>query len=100
LSVHCADSIRRYIATLAQASRQHPDLSLGVSPRGALMLMLASRGRAMLLSRDYILPDDVRVMAGPVMSHRLLLKPEARLRKTSVGEILADILQSVPVPQA
>ncbi len=100
LSIYCAESIRRYIAMIAQASRQHPDLLLGVSPRGALMLLLAARGRALLQARDYILPDDVLEMASPVMSHRLLIRPEARLRKIALADILAGILQSVPVPQA
>jgi len=100
LTVYCAESIRRYIATIAQNSRQHPDLALGVSPRGALMLMLAARGRALLLGRNFILPDDVLTMASPVMSHRLLMKPEARLRQVTIGSILTEIIQSVPVPQA
>ncbi len=100
LQIYCADSIRFYIATLAQATRHHQDLTLGISPRGALMLMLAARGRALLLNRDYILPDDVLAMAFPVMSHRLLLKPEARLRKITVKDVLVEILQGVPVPQA
>lgn len=100
LTVYCAESIRRYIATIAQNSRLHPDLALGVSPRGALMLMLAARGRALLLGRNFILPDDVLAMASSVMSHRLLMKPEARLRQISIGSILTEIIQSVPVPQA
>jgi MoxR-like ATPase len=100
LLVYCAESIRRYIATLAQTTRLHPDLALGVSPRGALMLMLAARGRAMLLGRNFILPDDVLAMIVPVMSHRMLLKPEARLRKITISGILAEIIQAVPAPQS
>ena len=100
LKVYCAESIRRYIATVAQYTRQHPDLALGASPRGALMLMLAARGRALLMGRNFILPDDVLAMAAPVMGHRLLLKPEARLRQVTVGKILTDIIQAVPVPQS
>ncbi|HBP37364.1 MAG TPA: hypothetical protein DD640_01225 [Clostridiales bacterium] len=100
MTLFCAESIRRYIALLAQATRRHPDLILGVSPRGALMLLLAARGRALLQGRDFILPDDVLAMVNSVMSHRLLLKPETRLRKITITEILAEITQSVPVPQA
>jgi MoxR-like ATPase len=100
MTVYCAESIRRYIATIAQNSRLHPDLALGVSPRGALMLMLAARGRALLLGRNFILPDDVLAMASPVMSHRLLMKPEARLRQVTISTILNEIIKSVPVPQA
>jgi MoxR-like ATPase len=99
LRVHCAETIRHYIALLAQSTRQHPDLALGASPRGALMLLLAARGRALLACRDYILPDDVQAMAPFVLEHRLLLRPEARLRKKTISGILAEILGSVPVPQ-
>ena len=67
LKVYCAESIRRYIAIVAQNTRLHPDLALGASPRGALMLMLAARGRALLMGRNFILPDDVLAMAAPVM---------------------------------
>jgi MoxR-like ATPase len=100
LKVYCAESIRHYIARLALATRQHPDLALGLSPRGALMLMLAARGRALLLARDFILPDDVLVMAPMVINHRLLIKPEARLRRVTISAIVDELLQSVPVPQA
>jgi MoxR-like ATPase len=98
--VFCADAIRRYVALIAQTTRGHPDLALGLSPRGALMLLLASRGRAFISGRDYIRPDDVLSMTAPVIGHRMLIKPEARLRRTSMGDIISDILQSVPVPQA
>ncbi len=99
LKVFCSDAVRRYISLLAQASRQHPDLALGLSPRGALMLLLAARGRAMLHARDYILPDDVQVMAPYVVNHRLIIRPEAKLRKLTVNAILEGIIASVPVPQ-
>jgi MoxR-like ATPase len=97
--VFCADSIRRYIALLSQETRRHQDLALGLSPRGALMLLLASRGRAFMAGRDYILPDDVLAMASQVIGHRMLIKPEARLHKATIGGIISDILQCVPVPQ-
>jgi MoxR-like ATPase len=99
LSVYCAETIRHYVALLAQATRQHPDLALGASPRGALMLLLAARGRAILACRDYILPDDVQAMVPCVLEHRLLLRPEARLRKKTIGGVLAEILERVPIPQ-
>ncbi len=100
LKIYCSESIRRYIAMIAQSTRRHAELALGVSPRGALMLMLAARGRAVLLGRDFVLPDDVLAMAAPVMCHRLLLKPETRLRQVTVNSILDEIIKSVPVPQA
>lgn len=96
--VHCSDAVRRYIAMLAQATRQHSDLALGASPRGALMLLLAARGRALFESRDYVIPDDVRAMSAPVLLHRLLQSPESRLRNHSTEQILGSLLQVVPVP--
>lgn len=100
LKVFCADSIRKYIATIAQMTRCHPSMALGVSPRGALMLMLAARSRALLLGRNFILPDDVQVMAPAVLSHRMLIRPEARLRQVTIADILSEIIQAVPAPQA
>jgi MoxR-like ATPase len=98
-TVHCAESIRRYIALLAHATRVHSDLALGVSPRGALMLMLAARAHALLARRMFITPDDILAMIVPVFSHRLLLKPEGRLRSLTIEQILADIVNSVAVPE-
>lgn len=97
-NIHCSDAVRRYVAMLAQATRQHSDLALGASPRGALMLLLAARGKALLSGRDYVIPDDIRDMSDPVLVHRLLQNPESRLRRHSVRQILNSLLQVVPVP--
>lgn len=99
-NLYCAEAIRRYVALIARATREHPDLLLGVSPRGALMLMLAARGRALLLNRGYVLPDDVQVMLSPVLGHRLILRPEARLNQVTIPAILEGILRQIPVPEA
>ncbi len=99
-NLYCAEAIRRYVAMIAKATREHPDLLLGASPRGALMLILAARGRALLLDRDYVLPEDVQAMALPVMGHRLLLQPEARLRQATIPDILNGILQQIVIPEA
>lgn len=96
--VHCSDAVRRYVAMIAQATRQHPDLTLGASPRASLMLLLAAKGKALLSVRDYVTPDDVREMAGPVLVHRLLQNPESRLRGHKAQHILQNLLQIVPVP--
>jgi len=96
----CAEAIRRYVALLARATREHKDLLLGTSPRGALMLLIAARARALLQNRDYVLPEDVQQMLLPVLGHRLLLKPEAKLHQVSVPDILAGLLRQVPVPEA
>ena len=97
--VHCSEPIRRYIAFLAHATRNQPDLALGVSPRGALMLMLAARGHALISGRTYITPDDVLAEISAVFTHRLLLKPEGRLKSRTVDDILSEIVQTVPVPE-
>ena len=97
--LYCAEAIRRYVALLARATREHRDVLLGASPRGALMLLIAARAHALLQNRAYVLPDDVQYMLGPVMGHRLLLKPEARMHQASVPEILTGLLGQVPVPE-
>ncbi len=98
LDVYCSEAVKRYVAMLAHASRVHPDIALGASPRGSLMLLLAARSRALLLGRAYCLPDDVTAMLRPVLTHRLLLKPESRLRRRAVSDVLDEIWRSVPVP--
>ena len=97
---YCAEAIRRYVALLARATREHKELLLGTSPRGALMLLIAARSHALLQKRDYVLPEDVQQMLHPVLGHRLLLKPEAKLHQVSIPDILAGLLRQVPVPEA
>ncbi|NLO36689.1 MAG: MoxR family ATPase [Clostridiaceae bacterium] len=98
--LYCAEAIRRYVALLARATREHKELLLGTSPRGALMLLIAARSHALLQKRDYVLPEDVQQMLHPVLGHRLLLKPEAKLHQVSIPDILAGLLRQVPVPEA
>ena len=97
-SVYCSREVRSYVAQIAACTRNHPSLLLGVSPRGAIALIRAAQGCAVLAGRDYILPDDVKRMALPVLSHRLILTPEARMKGHSAQQILLSLLSSVPVP--
>ena len=97
-SVYCSREVRSYVAQIAACTRNHPSLLLGVSPRGAIALIRASQACAVLAGRDYILPDDVKRMALPVLSHRLILTPEARMKGHSAQQILLSLLSSVPVP--
>jgi MoxR-like ATPase len=97
-AVHVAPSLKGYIVDLAAASRRHPSLALGVSPRAALGLLRASRARAASLGREYVVPDDLKLLAGPVLEHRLALTPEAQMRGVGRQEVLAEVLGSVPVP--
>jgi MoxR-like ATPase len=96
--IKVADAIKEYIAEMVAYTREHNDLTLGVSPRGALALMKASQACALLEGRDYVIPDDVQKMVSPVLSHRLILKPEARLKEMTAERILKSILNSIYVP--
>ncbi len=99
-TIYCSREVRAYVAQLAAQTRRHPALSLGVSPRGAIALIRAAQGCAVLAGRDYILPDDVKHMALPVLAHRLILTPEARMKGQSAQQILLGIMSGVPVPGA
>lgn len=97
--VHCADSIKYYITLLTTGTRQHPDVQLGASPRASRMLMQAAKGRALLHGRDFVRPDDVQALARPVLSHRLSLKPESRLKCSTPELIIQSVLERTPVPE-
>jgi MoxR-like ATPase len=96
--IHIDPSLKEYLVSLVWATREHPMLSLGASPRASLGLLRTGQARAALQGRDYVLPDDIKAMAPPVLCHRLFLKPEAMARQTDAGEIVAEVLDEVPVP--
>ena len=96
--VHVEDSIYRYIATLSEATRSHEMLRLGVSPRGSLALISASKAVAVVRGRDYVIPDDIAVVVHEVFAHRLMLASCARMAGLSAEDILDEILDAVPVP--
>ncbi|MFV1969402.1 MAG: AAA family ATPase [Acidimicrobiia bacterium] len=96
--VHVADVLRSYLIDLAEATRTHPDMLLGASPRATLFLQRAARAIAAADGRDYASPDDVKTILTPVLNHRLILRPEAQMRGTTVDEVLTQIAGSVPVP--
>ena len=98
--VHANEAIERYIVNLTAATRQHPQVQVGASPRGALALYQLARARAMVDERDFVLPDDVKTMAGAALAHRLLLKPELWVRGVQAEQIVQDILDRTPVPKA
>ena len=93
-----APSIKRYLVQIANATRDHPSLVLGMSTRATLALQRASRVRAASQGRDYVLPDDVKQLAIPVLAHRLLLNPQARARGTPPAQIVDEVMSSVPAP--
>ncbi|HUF37782.1 MAG TPA: MoxR family ATPase [Anaerolineales bacterium] len=97
-TVYTADSVKNYIVTIVNQTRAHPEVYLGASPRGSLALYRACQARAAMDDRDYVLPDDVKALTVPALSHRVILSPAARLRDVTAADILTEILGSVPVP--
>ena len=96
--VYVDDLIKEYIVALANATRKHPDIYLGVSPRGSLALFKAGRARAAVESRDFVIPDDIKVLADSTLAHRLIISPSARIKNVDPRTVLGEILDSVPVP--
>jgi MoxR-like ATPase len=90
-------TLQDYIVGLAEATRDHPDLALGVSPRGTLALLKAAQAFAAIRGRDYVVPEDVKTLVPLTLSHRLILKPEAELRGRTARTILEDVLERTPV---
>lgn len=91
-------SVAEYIVSLTRATREHPDIRLGASPRASLGIHHAARALAAIRGRGYVIPDDVKALAVPVLAHRLILKPEARLRGRTAKTLVEQILETVPVP--
>lgn len=96
--MHVEPAVRLYAVRIVQATRDEPAFELGASPRGSLALFRTARALAATSGRDYVLPDDVKAMAPYVLPHRLILSTQARLRGRSADELLAELLQRVPVP--
>jgi MoxR-like ATPase len=96
--VHLADEVKQYVVDLVGATRSSPDLRLGASPRAGLQLVRASRARAALEGRDYVLPDDVQELAVPVLAHRLLPTAEAQVSRRGPEEVVADLVERLSLP--
>jgi MoxR-like ATPase len=99
-AVHTSEHLRAYVVALAGATRRHPDVLLGVSPRGALALQHAAQALAACAGREFLLPDDLQQAALPVLGHRIVLTTEAELAGRSPADVVAEVLRSVPVPPA
>ncbi|HMQ27657.1 MAG TPA: MoxR family ATPase [Acidimicrobiales bacterium] len=97
-AVHVAPALREYLVDLADASRHHPHLALGMSPRAVLGLQRVARARAAAGGRGFVVPDDVKALAHPVLGHRLLLTPEAQLQGHTAADAVDDLLRTVPIP--
>jgi len=90
--------IKQYIVSLVNATRDHDSAYLGASPRGSLSLMRATQARAMLDGRDFVQPDDVKALAYPVLGHRVIVSPSARVRDIDSSQIVEDVVERVAVP--
>ncbi|MCI6157140.1 MAG: MoxR family ATPase [Peptoniphilaceae bacterium] len=97
--VETSDSVKRYVLQLCRATRQHPDIELGVSPRAGQMLLRAASALALINGRGYVIPDDVQIILHDVLDHRIILKPQARGRDMTAGEIVENILQQTVAPR-
>ena len=92
--------LREYIVHLTEATREHRDVSLGASPRASLGLFRAARALALVLDRDYVIPDDIKTLAAPVTAHRIILSPSARMRGVRSADLVSDLLNTLTVPGA
>ncbi len=92
------DGIKEYIVSLVGATRSHPDVYLGSSPRGALALYRTSQARAAVLGRDYVIPDDTKALAEATLAHRLIVNPAARIREVDPRTVVKEVLQEVEAP--
>jgi MoxR-like ATPase len=95
--VHVDETLQAYITALAAATRTHPDLALGISPRGSLALFKAAQALAAVRGRDHVLPDDIKYLAPVSLPHRFIVTPEAELRGRTASAILTDILENTPL---
>jgi MoxR-like ATPase len=95
---YVSKAVKRYLVDLVNRTRQSPDVYLGASPRGSLALFRTGQAVAALAGRDYVLPDDIKSLAVPVLAHRVIVGPAARLRELSAEKIVEEILENLPVP--
>jgi MoxR-like ATPase len=94
------DSLIAYIVSIVRETRRHPDVKIGASPRGALAMFKLSRSMAALQGRDYVIPDDVKKIVVPALEHRLILKPEPKIKGIRTRDVVIEIVENIPVPLA
>ena len=97
--VHVSGPLRSYLLAVAEATRRHPSLMLGLSPRGALAVLRVARARAASLGRDFAIPDDIKALAPVMLPHRLLPGADGRMRGVRSADIVTEIIDSVPIPR-
>jgi MoxR-like ATPase len=94
--IYVEAALRDYIVDIVTATRNHPYVQLGASPRGSLALLHTAQARAALRNRTYVIPDDVKEMIVPVLAHRLIMRPDARVKSITAANVLEEIVKSVP----
>jgi MoxR-like ATPase len=99
-SVYVDELIKQYVVSIVESTRVHPDIALGASPRGSLALFRGAQALAVIRGRDFALPDDVKELAVPVLSHRIIVSAAARMRGVTAAEIVGATIDQVPVPGA
>jgi MoxR-like ATPase len=97
-TVTVSSSVKNYVVDLIEGTRLHPDVMLGASPRSALFLQRIARSRAAANGRDYVMPDDIKELAPPVLEHRLTLRPEAHMRGETISGVIDDVMGRIRVP--
>jgi MoxR-like ATPase len=98
--VYIDNLVKEYVVSLVRATRKHPDVYLGASPRGSIALYRTSQARAAISGRDYVMPDDLKALAMVTLAHRLIISPSARIKNVDPRAVIQEILDSVPVPGA
>lgn len=98
--IYVDDLVKAYIVDLVSTTRDHPEIYLGASPRGSLALFNASRAWSAMQGRDFVLPDDIKLLAVPTLAHRLIVSPSARIKNVTAQQIVEDALRHTPVPGA
>ena len=96
--VHVDPKIRSYVGLIVHGTREHEDLRLGASPRASIAMFRGAQALAAVRGRNFVQPDDVKRVAGPILMHRVILQPESRLRKVSAADVVNDVIAEVPVP--
>jgi MoxR-like ATPase len=97
-NVRVEESVRQYVVNVCRATRQHEDIELGASPRATMALYQSAKARAAVHGRDFVLPDDVKILAPFVLTHRLVVNPQTRLRGRQTADIIRDVVATVAVP--
>mgnify|MGYP001189214957 CR=1 FL=1 len=96
--IYIDDVIKKYIVEISDNTRRHTDVALGVSPRASISMMKAGKSIALVTGRDYVIPDDIKNIVLPVLSHRVLLTPSARMRNVNQYGVIQEVLDNIPVP--